>query len=149
MTYTAHPRSLKPPTPAFLLVSPCRLQVNMKGPTAVATHAAGGCREEKTCTEREVEREAEIEGRGIDFHLQQLQFKASLQFRGSAGPGMSPSRARLPVCGQDFPCGPRDSQAAPKENNYSDRREMCTRSQTCCIGKRESGRGLFRPLLFH
>lgn len=68
--------------------------------------------------DREVGREAEIEGRGIDFHLQQLQFKASLQFRGSAGPGMSPSRARLPVCGQDFPCGPRDSQAAPKENNY-------------------------------
>lgn len=96
----------------------------MKGPTAVATHAAGGCREGKTGMDREVEREAEIEGRGIDFHLQQLQFKASLQFRGSAGPGMSPSRARLPVCGQDFPCGPRDSQAAPKENNYSDR-DVC------------------------
>lgn len=54
---------------------------------------------------------------------------------------MSPARARLPVCGQDFPCGPRDSQAAPKENNYSDRKEKCARSQTCGIGKRESVRG--------
>lgn len=54
---------------------------------------------------------------------------------------MSPARARLPVCGQDFPCGPRDSQAAPKENNYSVRREKCARSQTCGIGKRESVKG--------
>lgn len=80
-----------------------------------------------------------MKGEGIDFHLQQLQFKASLQFRGTAGPGMSPARAWLPVCGQDFPCGPRDSQAAAKENNYSERREKCARSQTCCVGKRESG----------
>lgn len=50
---------------------------------------------------------------------------------------MSLARDWLPVCGQDFPCGPRDSQAAPKENNYSDRREKCVRSQTCGIGKRE------------
>lgn len=100
----------------------------MKGPTAVATHAAGGCREEKTGTATEGERQAGVVGRGIDFHLQQLQFKASLKFRGSAGPGMSPARARLPVCGQDFPCGPRDSQAAPKGNNYSERGEKCARS---------------------
>lgn len=127
-------RTPTPPHPAsplvFLLVS-----------TSLSTgeHERSNCgkdalrwrlREEKRGMDREVEREREIEG-GIDFHLQQLQFKASKQFRGSAGPGMSLARARLPVCGQDFPCGPWDSQAAPKKNNYSDRRERCVRSQAC------------------
>lgn len=81
--------------------------------------------------DREVEkRGSEIEGRGIDFHLQQLQFKASLQFRGPAGPGMSPARARLPVCGQDFPCGPRDSQAAPKGKQlFRQKGEVCEESE--------------------
>lgn len=124
-----------PPTPPPPVSSLCLLPflpVNMKDSKAAETHCAGCCRGRERGTDREVEKKRERHG-GIEtdwFPPPAATVQSQLAVQRLGRTRHVPGRARLPVCGQDFPRGPRDSQAAPKKNNYSDRGGRCARSQT-------------------
>lgn len=83
-----------------------------------ALGAAGGDRR----TDREIVWRRE---RRIDFHLQQLQFKASQQTSEALQDPACPQPGRAACLRAGLPPGARDSQAAPGKQLYTQRRKMC------------------------
>lgn len=93
------------------------LPVNMKDSMAAETGCTGGCRGEKRQIERQKEGEREREGGGRGRWRSYGDGLISTSSSYSSKPASRlqrlgrtrhvPSRAELPVCGQDFPRGPR------------------------------------------